>query len=108
MARTVNEKSPLYMTIVFTDEVDDPLIPASVDWRLDNADAATEIVGWTALGSIASTMNLTIPGSNNLITDEENVREGRILGIRVNDGTSSEAHEEFHYHVLNLQGPTGA
>ncbi len=104
MAKTVNELSPLYMTLIFKDENGDPLIPITVDWRLDDKDLDTEIVDWTSISGPASTMSHTIPGSNNTIVDEEKTREGRIYGVRVNNGLDSEAYEEFKYHVLNLQG----
>ena len=108
MARTVNEKSPLYMTVTFTDEVGDPLIPQTVDWRLDDHETGAEIVAWTPLGGVAATMNLTIPSTYNVIEDETSIREQRTFGIRANDGLAAEAHEEFHYHVLNLHGPSGS
>lgn len=107
MARTVKEKSPLHMTVTFTDENGDPLIPQTVDWRLDNHDTDAEIVPWTALGGISSSMVVVIPATNNVIEDESNVREERSFGIRVNSGQGSEAHDEFHYHIINLHGPSG-
>lgn len=108
MADTVNEKSPLYMTMVFTDENDAPFVPTTIEWRLDDREDDSEIVAWTALGSPASTMNVTIPASNNIIVTETKTRERRSFGIRIDDGLLAEAHAEFHYHVLNLLGASGA
>ena len=108
MTINVNEKSPLFMTMVFEDELKDPLIPNTVEWRLDDKTNNTEVVPWTNLPSPASTMNVTIPGDNNTIEDEAHVAEQQIFGIRVDVGLAGEAHSEFLYNVLNLQGPTGA
>jgi len=105
MSNSVNEKSPLYMTIVFTDEVGDPLIPNIVEWRLDDVELGTEIVAWTNIPTPTSTMNFTIPSTNNLIVNSNEVREERAFGIRANEGMPSEAHQEFRYHVINLIGP---
>lgn len=106
---TVNEKSPIYITINFKDEVGDPLIPTTVDWRLDDVthDTETEIVAWTALTSPAATMTLVVPGSNNAIVDEDHIVENRVLGVRADSGLGSEAHAEIAYDVINLVGPTG-
>ena len=106
MGRTVNEKSPLYMTMVFKDEIGDPLIPTTVEWRLDDH-KGTEIVAWTIMPGPAASMSVIIPGSNNLIQDEASVKESRTFGIRVNDSLASEAHGELKYDVLNLIGPSG-
>ncbi len=95
------------MTLVFTDEVGDPLIPATVDYRIDDMTNGTEIVAWTSLPSPAATMTFTIPGDNNTIEDEVHVKETQIFGVRVDDGLPGEGHSEFIYSVLNLTGPTG-
>lgn len=104
---SVNEKSPLFMTIVFTDEVGDPLIPTTVEWRLDDKTKGVEVVPWTTLTSPASTMTMTIPASDNTIEDEANVTEKMAFGIRADDGLPGESHTEFQYNLINLTGPTG-
>lgn len=107
MTVSVNEKSPIFITIVFTDELGDPLIPQTVDWRLDDRTNDIEIQPWTPLASPASTMSFTIAGDKNVITDEEHVKEVQIFGVRVDDGLAGEGHAEVIYNVLNLTGPTG-
>jgi len=104
---TVNEKSPVIMIMVFTDELGAPLIPNTVHWRLDDITNDIEIVPWTLLASPASTMSVTIPGSNNTIEDESRTEEIHIFGVRVDDTLPGEAHAESEYIVKNLKGPTG-
>ncbi len=106
---SVNEKSPVFMTLVFTDENKAPLVPTSVDWRLDDVvgDVATEIVPWTGLAGMASTMSVTIAGANNDITDETRNTERKAFGVRVDDGLAGEGYSEFQYSVINLHGPSG-
>jgi len=103
----VNEKSPVFMTMAFTDEFDAPLVPATVEWRLDDKEDDTEIVPWTNIPTPTSTMNLTVPGSDNNIKDEKHVKETKMFGVRVDAGFAGEGHAEFHYNVVNLTGPTG-
>ncbi len=105
MGNTVKERSPLFMTLVFKDENGAPLVPTTVEWRLDDRESDTEIIPWTILASPAATMAVTIPGINNTIVTETNIRERRTFGIRLNDGLPAEAHDQLHYHVLNLFGP---
>ena len=104
----VPEKSPVFMKLEFTDELEAPLSPTAVDWRLDDKTKGVEVVPWTPLPGPASTMNFTIPGSNNTIESELHVVEIMAVGIRVDDGLVGEAHSEFQYTILNLTGPTGS
>ncbi len=94
--------------MIFTDQAGDPLIPATVEYRLDDRTNNTEIVPWTSLPSPASTMNFTIAGDKNTIEDESHVKEIQIFGIRLDEGLAGEAHSELIYNVINLVGPTGA
>lgn len=107
-SKTVNEQSPLCITLTFTDENGDPLVPSTVEWRLDDMELDTEVVAWTNLITMASTMAMTIPADNNVIVDETKIREARMYGVRINNTMQSEAHAQFKYHVLNLIGPSGA
>ena len=93
--------------MVFTDELGAPLIPATVDYRIDDRTNGTLIVDWTALPTPAATMNFTIPGDKNTIEDEDHVKEVQIFGVRVDDGLPGEGHSELIYNVINLVGPTG-
>lgn len=104
---SVNEKSPVRMTMVFTDFDGSPLIPATVEWRLDDLTNGAEVVGWTNLPGPTSTMTVIVPGSDNVIDDAENVKEVQLFGVRVDDGLAGEGHSEFAYNVANLKGPVG-
>lgn len=109
MTTSVNERSPIFITITFTDESGNPVTPTTVDWRLDDVtdNVTTQIVDWTNLPSPASTMQVTVPGSNNNIVDEDHNTEQRVFGVRVDDGLQTEGYSQKQYNVLNLVGPTG-
>ncbi len=108
--QTVNEKSPLYMTMKFEDENGADIVPTTVEWRLDDMeeDPPAEIVAWTSIPAPAATMNVTIPGSDNLISDTTKSREEQMFGIRIDDGMDTEGYQQFQYNVLNLVGPSGS
>lgn len=101
---SVNEKSPIRMTMVFTDEDGAPLTPTTVDWRLDDKTNGTEIVAWTSLPGPASTMTKTVPGTDNLIDDDTHVVEKQVFGVRVDEGLAGEAYADLTYNVANLHG----
>ncbi len=105
---SVNEKSPLFMTMNFKDELDAPLVPSTVEWRLDDKTNGVEIVPWTNLPGPADTMTMVIPGDNNVIDDADHIQELHAFGLRLDDGLAGEAYQELLYNVLNLIGPSGA
>ncbi len=104
---SVNEKSPIEMTVVFTDAAGDPLTPSTVEWRVDDLTNGAEVKAWTALGGISDTMTVVVPGSDNVIDKDQHVKEVQLFGIRIDDGLAGEGHAELEYNVLNLKGPTG-
>ncbi len=103
--RTVNELSPLQMTMTFTDENGDPLTPSTAEWRLDDPTNG-QVVDWTTIAGATATTVITIEAQYNKIFDSTVVREARQFSVRINDGLPSEAHEEFKYHVINLHQVT--
>lgn len=105
MADTVNEKSPYRVSMAFTDFDDQPVAPTSVDWRLEDEDG-NELKSWTALGGPAANMSVVVGGSFHVISDDNRTKEGRVFGVRIDDGLSTEGYEEFHYQVMNLHGIT--
>jgi len=104
----VRERSPFYVTIDFFDEVGDPLVPSTVEWKLTNPDTGVVIKDWTSLLPPASTMNVALSAQYHEITNEALQVENRALIVRINNGMGSEAHQHFHYQVLNLSETSGA
>ena len=105
--KTVNEQSPLFVTVVFTDKDGDPLVPASVDWRVDDITNDAQVTDWASISPLA-TVEITIPGTSNIIDDDTNVREVQVITVRVDDGLAGEAHQKLNYKVMNLAGTSGA
>lgn len=104
MTTTVREGSALFFTFAFTDENGDPVTPISIDWRIDDVDSGTEVVGWTAVGSPASSVNVQVNPASNAIIDQTKVVEKRILTVRMDNGQLTQAFETKHYRVQNLYG----
>ena len=105
MARTVNEKSPLRLTINCTDYDGSPLTPSTLEWRLDGEDG-TELVAWTNVPGPAAETNVIVGASDHGISDQEKVREQRVFGVRIDFGLATEAHDQYCYQVVNMVGAT--
>jgi len=102
----VNENSTLFLTFTFTDEVGDPVVPTSIDWRVDNIDDPhnpVQILDWAVVGVPAASVGIQVPAAQNGITDQTNVLEKRVVTVRMNDGLSSEAHDSKNYLIKNLK-----
>jgi hypothetical protein len=107
MADIVNEGSAAFFTFTFTDEAGDPVVPITVDWRLDDITdgdhTPTQIADWASL-TPASSVSLTSPGSNQDILDSTHNREERVLTVRIDEGQNTQAYEKHYFRVKNLHG----
>ena len=90
--------------MAFTDADGVPVVPTTVDYRLDDLTNDAEVVAWTPLAAPASSMNFTIPADDNVIGDDSHLSEVRQVVVRVDDGLASEGHEDKVYDLINLQG----
>lgn len=106
---TVNENSALFLTFSFADENDVPIVPNSIDWRIDDVTDKhnpIEITAWTPVGVPATSVDIQVPASSNAIStaNTNKVFELRVVRVRMDDGQSTEAHNQKFYRVKNLVG----
>jgi hypothetical protein len=102
----VNERSSWPTTIVFTDENGDPVVPASASYRIDDVGTGIEIVGDTAITSLASTVNIIWPPSSTSILDDTKPYETRRMTVEWTYGATSppgQGTQEYLVNVVNLQ-----
>jgi hypothetical protein len=102
----VDEKSPLYATFTFTDEDGAAVIPNSVDWRIDDITNGVQILDWQSVSVVTNPTQITVPGSDNAISDQTHISELRALTVRVDDGLPSEHYADKYYRIKNLHGVT--
>lgn len=100
---TVREKSPFIIDMAFTDAAGDPVVPTTVDYRVDNMSAGIQAQDWTTAGTPAASMSFTIAGSLHLIADEDNISERFRVTVRIDNGLPSEAYRDMPYKVINLK-----
>jgi hypothetical protein len=104
MTTMVKEGSALFLTFTFKDENGAPVAPITIDWRIDDVDSGTEVVGWTPVGAPSASVNVSVNPTNNNIVDQTKVVEKRILTVRMDNGQVTQAFQTKHFRVQNLYG----
>jgi hypothetical protein len=99
---TVNELSAAFLTFTFKDEKDADVIPATIDWRVDDVDSGTEIIGWTVVAVPAASVEVQIAPADNAILDATKVYEPRRVTVRVDSTLSTQSFEDKTYNLRNL------
>lgn len=97
---TINQHSTFFVSSSFTDKDGQPLVPNTVDYRIDDLTNGQEVLDWTSV-TPASTVEITVLGSYNQIIKSSNLKEVKCITVRINEGTDAEARDELQYNVLN-------
>ena len=103
----INELSSLFLTFGFTDEIGDPVVPTTIDWRVDNVDdphLPVQILDWSVVAGVAASVNVQIAGSNNAIADATQSWERRLVTVRMDSTLSTQAFQQKYYRIKNLHG----
>ena len=102
----LNENSTAVIGLWFKDENEKNVVPAEIVWRVDDAKligtSGGELVSDTTEVPSTFKHNLYIPASANLIINDENMWEEKIVTVRVTYGISGVVTEELRYSVKNL------
>jgi len=108
-----NEHVGLEAQARFRSSTQEPSLPSTVHWRLNCATTGALLQDWTALTPIQQSdgfnltdvyVDITIPGSLNVIQSESNSRELKTILVVSNKDLDSEMSEEFSYYVRNIIG----
>lgn len=100
----INEGSALFLTFSFTDENDNAIIPATIKWRVDDKSNSTEILAWAAVATPAASVNVSVPGLSNEISDETCTYEKREVTVMIDEGLDTQAVAGKEYKIKNLHG----
>lgn len=101
--RSVNEGSHLSFTARFYDADGTAAAPTSVRYKVEDIETEENMVSWTT-ASAATAVSFTIPASANVIEDESNRRERRLLTVEANQGTDTAYSASTYYDVINVLG----
>lgn len=64
-ASSIIEESACFITVNFLDESGNPFVPSSAQYRIDDVASERQILGWTALESLSSTMIIAVTATQN-------------------------------------------
>ncbi|EGW55169.1 hypothetical protein [Candidatus Endoriftia persephonae] len=97
----VNEGSPAWLTIAFTDRDGQPAAPSSAVYRIDCLSTGTEVQPDTPLSPMGESVELELTSTMNRIIDQTNREEWRLVTVKASfsDGTINDRTE---YAVKNL------
>ena len=99
---TVNELTTYLITVEFTDEDDNAVIPASLTYRIDDVASGQEILDNTVVYPSEATYDLIVESENNTILNEALFTEQRRVTVIAAYGDGRTVTGEHYYLVKNL------
>ena len=101
----VNERTSLIVAVSFTDEDGDPVTPTSATYRIDDKASRTNILPATAIGSLSTSVDITITSEQNAIIRPRNPFEIRTVTVEWGyDSGTKHGTAEYEYRLINLYG----
>lgn len=103
MSRIYNELSTLTITVEpFTLERI-AYKPQSARYRVDDCLSGDELVPWTTITPLSTSMPITIPGSvNAIINNRLRNPEKKVLTVNTDNGLATQHFDEYEYRIRNL------
>ncbi len=99
----LNESSAAVLAISFVDETDTPTTPTTLEYRIDCESNDQEILDWTEVVGLSTTVEVPITASQNAIITDANLTEVKVVTIRVDYGLDTQYVDDFRYTVQNLK-----
>lgn len=102
---SVNENSRYPLTWRLFDGDNNPIVPATLRYRIDCESTGRELQGWTDI-TPAPVTSLVVPSTVNAIQNRANSAELKTLTVEADTGTPNAFTEEGTWRVRNLYGVT--
>ena len=99
-----NERTSSVLPVSFFDENNEPVIPQSGTYRIDDVASGVAILASTPLPSLAAVVNLEITANQNRILNAANSIETRRVTVAIIFDTDKGSTAEYFYNVINLFG----
>lgn len=100
-----NERSTVLITVTFTDDNGDPVTPSSATYRVDDRASRTAILAATSIGSLSTSVDLTITSEQNAIVRPRKAFEVRTVTVEFDyDGSTKHGTAQYEYKLVNLYG----
>ena len=99
----VNEGETAYLTVSFSDKAGDPEAPTTISYRIDCLKNSEEIKADTAVTPVASEVEITLKPSENIIIDQSNSTEKRLVTVTGTYGVDDAIVREYEYNLKNMR-----
>jgi len=104
----INERSTAIVTLSFKDEDGVNAIPTSGVYRLTDLRSGTTIRNWTALPSLAASVEITLTQSDTRILTSTNDYEERLITVFWKYSTTKHGSDDYRVRIRNMHNITAA
>lgn len=98
----INENSTAYLTVTFKDKNGVLVTPTTVTWKAHDKLTGTVLQAVTSLVA-ASTIEITIPHTVNVLLDPAHPKEVRVVTIEAVYDDTQHINAQYEYAVQNLK-----
>jgi hypothetical protein len=102
-----NERSSFPIAVSFLDENNDPVVPTSATYRIDDEASKTAILPVTDFPSLATSVDLWLTADQNFIVKSRSKFEIRTVTVQYeyeSENGPTPATAQYRYKLLNLYG----
>jgi len=103
----VSERTSFPLAVSFLDENNDPVVPTSATYRIDDEASRTAILGVTNFPTLSTSVDLWITSEENFIVKPRSKSEIRTVTVQwmyESENGPTPATDEYKYKVKNLYG----
>ena len=97
--RRINQNEGFRQVVNFKED-GIPVTPSTIHWRVTRKVSGDVVQDWTAVGSVSSSVTITVPGSLNTLADFTTKVETRLLTVVADMDTDLEYNQDFEYTIL--------
>mgnify|MGYP001548383624 CR=1 FL=1 len=101
----VNDLSVCYVTAAFFDQSNNPAVPVSLNYRIDDVTNESNILPWTALSPTDTSITVTVTSAQNAMSDnDDNISETRQVLFKATGTDGQPYYVPFYYDLRRLVG----
>ena len=100
--QTVTEKSTAYLTVSFYDKAGALNVPNTITYRIDDVASGLQVRADTSIGTVASSVEITLTATDNAILNANNRSERRRVTVTASYGVADQVADEFYYEIVSL------
>jgi hypothetical protein len=98
------ERSTVVLTVAFTDDDGAAVTPDAATYRIDDRASRTSILPASSIGSLASSIDLTITSEQNAIVRPRKAFEIRTITVEFDYDSGKHGTAQYEYKLVNLYG----